>query len=80
MPACRARAFVLVRDPSGQLQAFSLLNGVVLTGADLTFDSLGRPISGGSLAESTQDWTLSRGSNTATISVQAVTGFVSVAP
>jgi prepilin-type N-terminal cleavage/methylation domain-containing protein len=35
-----------IRDPYGQLQTFSLQNGVTLTGADLKFDSLGRPISG----------------------------------
>jgi prepilin-type N-terminal cleavage/methylation domain-containing protein len=69
-----------IRDPSGQLQAFSLQNGVTLTGADLEFDSLGRPISGSNLVTTTQNWTLSGGSNAATVSVQAVTGFVSVTP
>lgn len=69
-----------IRDPSGQLQAFSLQNGVTLSGADLEFDSLGRPISGGNLVTTSQHWTLSGGSNTATVSVQAVTGFVSVTP
>jgi len=69
-----------IRDPSGQLQTFSLQNGVTLAGADLEFDSLGRPISGGNLVTNTQNWTLSGGSNTATVSVQAVTGFVSVTP
>ena len=69
-----------IRDASGQLQAFSLHNGVTLSGADLEFDSLGRPISGSNLVTSTQSWTLNGGSNTATVSVQAVTGFVSVIP
>jgi len=69
-----------IRDPSGQLQAFSLQHDVTLSGADLEFDSLGRPISGGNLVTTTQSWTLSRGSNTATVSVQPVTGFVSVTP
>ena len=69
-----------IRDPSGQLQAFSLQNGVTLSGADLEFDSLGRPISGSNLVTNTLNWTLNGGSNTATVSVQAVTGFVSVTP
>ena len=69
-----------IRDPSGQLQAFSLQNGVTLSGVDLEFDSLGRPISGSNLVTNTLNWTLNGGSNTATVSVQAVTGFVSVTP
>ena len=69
-----------IRDPSGQLQAFSLQNGVTLSGADLEFDSLGRPISGSNLVTNSLNWTLNGGSNTATVSVQAVTGFVSVTP
>ena len=69
-----------IRDASGQLQTFSLQNGVTLAGADLEFDSLGRPISGSNLVTTTLNWTLSGGSNIATVSVQAVTGFVSVAP
>ena len=69
-----------IRDASGQLQAFSLQNCVTLAGADLEFDSLGRPISGSNLVTTTLNWTLSGGSNIATVSVQAVTGFVSVAP
>ena len=70
----------IMRDPGGQLQSFSLANGVTLAGADVEFDSLGRPISGSTLVTNTQYWTLSGGSNTATVSVQAVTGFVSVTP
>ena len=69
-----------IRDASGQLQAFSLHNGVTLAGADVEFDSLGRPISGSNLITTTRNWTLSGGSNAATVSVQAVTGFVLVTP
>lgn len=69
-----------IRDPGGQLQAFSLQNGVTLSGADLEFDSLGRPINGSNLVTTIQNWTLSGVSNTAVVSVQAVTGFVSVTP
>jgi prepilin-type N-terminal cleavage/methylation domain-containing protein len=70
----------VVRDPSGQLQTFALQNGVTLVGSDLAFDSLGRPINGSKLVTNTQNWTLSGSSSTATVSVQPVTGFVSVTP
>jgi len=70
----------ILRDPSGQLQAFSLQNGVTLSGPNLEFDSLGRPINGSNLVTTSQNWTLSGSSNTAIVSVQAVTGFVSVTP
>ena len=69
-----------IRDPGGQLQTFSLQNGVTLSGADLEFDSLGRPISGSNLVTTTRNWILNSGSNVATVNVQAVTGFVSVTP
>jgi prepilin-type N-terminal cleavage/methylation domain-containing protein len=69
-----------IRDPSGQLQAFTLANGATLSGADLAFDSLGRPLSGSNLITTVRSWTLASGGNTATVSVQPVTGFVSVTP
>ena len=69
-----------IRDPSGQLQSFSLSNGVTLTGSDLEFDTLGRPINGSNLVSSAQSWTFSGGSNSATVNVEAVTGFVTVTP
>ena len=69
-----------LRDPSGQLQAFSLSNGVTLVGTDLVFDSLGRPISAGNLITTSQIWTLSGDNSTATVTVQPVTGFVLVTP
>ena len=70
----------VIRDPSGQLQSFTLSNGVTLAGSDLEFDSLGRPINGSNLITTSQIWTLSGGSHMATVSVQAVTGFVTVTP
>jgi prepilin-type N-terminal cleavage/methylation domain-containing protein len=69
-----------IRDPSGQLQTFTLAHGATLSGADLTFDSLGRPLSGSNLMTTVRSWTLDAGGNTASVSVQPVTGFVSVTP
>jgi prepilin-type N-terminal cleavage/methylation domain-containing protein len=69
-----------IRDPAGEQQAYTLVNGVTVSGNDLKFDSLGRPISGTNLVSAVQSWTLSGGSNTATVSVQPLTGFVLVTP
>lgn len=67
-----------IRDPAGELQSYSLVNGVLLTaGADLKFDSLGRPMNGGTLIASPQSWTLSGG---ASVALQPLTGFVTVTP
>ncbi len=66
---------------SSEGQRYTLINGVTLSGADLEFDSLGRPLNGTTLADVTQAWTLTgTGGNTAGVSVQPVTGFVSVTP
>jgi prepilin-type N-terminal cleavage/methylation domain-containing protein len=67
-----------IRDPAGELQSYSLQDGVLITaGADIKFDSLGRPVSGASLITSPQTWTLSGG---ASVTLQPVTGFVTVTP
>jgi prepilin-type N-terminal cleavage/methylation domain-containing protein len=67
-----------IRNPAGELQSYSLANGVVIAaGADIKFDSLGRPVSGASLITAPQTWTLSGG---ASVTLQPVTGFVTVAP
>ncbi len=69
------------RDASSEVQRYTLLNQVTLSGADIEFDSLGRPLSGAALANTVQSWTLTgAGSNTASVSVQPVTGFVTVTP
>jgi len=66
---------------SNEGQRYTLVNGVTLSGADLKFDSLGRPLNGATLANAAQNWTLTgTGGNTASVSIQPVTGFVSVAP
>jgi len=60
---------------------YTLINGVTLSGADLEFDSLGRPLNSATLANAAQSWTLTGvGGNTASVSIQPVTGFVSVTP
>lgn len=72
-----------IRDPAGQLQAYTLSSNVTLSGPvlQLEFDSLGRPLDGANLAAATRSWTLSGpGGSTAAVSVQPVTGFVAVTP
>ena len=70
-----------LRDIGGNPLAFTLHNGVAVTGSDLTFDSLGRPLTGGSLITAAQTLTLTGpGGGTANVTVQPVTGFVTVTP
>jgi hypothetical protein len=70
-----------VRDSAGEEQAYTLINSVTLAGADVEFDSLGRPLNGAVLGDTAQSWTLTgAGGNTASVSLQPVTGFVSVTP
>jgi len=70
-----------VRDAAGEEQAYTLINAVTLAGADVEFDSLGRPLNGAALSDAAQSWTLTgAGGNTAGVSIQPVTGFVSVTP
>jgi len=70
-----------VRDAAGEEQLYTLINAVTLAGADVEFDSLGRPLNGAALATTAQVWTLTgAGGNTASVSIQPVTGFVSVTP
>jgi prepilin-type N-terminal cleavage/methylation domain-containing protein len=70
-----------VTDPADQ-QAFqvSLDNNVTLGGSDTEFDSLGRPVSAGSLLAADRDFTLNGNAATATVTLSAVTGFVVIAP
>ena len=74
-------ASMTVTDPATQQPfAVNMDNNVTLAGTDTAFDSLGRPVSGGSLLASARVFTLSGSSTTATVTVSAVTGFVSVSP
>ena len=67
-----------IHDPAGELQSYSLANGVLIAaGGDVKFDSLGRPLSGASLITAPQTWTFSGG---ASVTLQPVTGFVAVTP
>lgn len=67
-----------IRDPAGELQSYTLQNGVSLTaGSNVKFDSLGRPRSGGALLNAPQSWVFSSGS---TVSIEPVTGFVATSP
>ncbi len=69
-----------IRDSAGALQNFTLDNGVTLSVSNLRFDSLGRPLNGGSLMSAAQSWTLSGESSTETVQIQPLTGFVTVTP
>ena len=67
-----------IRDPAGELQSYTLANGVLIAaGGDIKFDSLGRPLSGASLITAPQTWAFSGG---ASVTLQPVTGFVTVTP
>lgn len=70
-----------VTDPATQ-QPFqvTLDNNVTLGGTDTGFDSLGRPVSAGTLLPAARVFTVSGSSTTATVTVSAVTGYVSVTP
>jgi len=77
-----AEGATTVRDPGGELLAYSLVEGATLSGVDISFDSLGRPISGspGTLVTAAQSWTLNAGSSSASVTLQPLTGFVTVTP
>jgi hypothetical protein len=70
-----------VTDPATQ-QPFqvSMDNNVTVNGTDTGFDSLGRPVAGGVLLPAARVFTVSGSSTTATVTVSAVTGFISVTP
>ncbi len=70
-----------VVDPAtGADFVVNLEDGASLSAGTLEFDSLGRPVSGGSLVAGTTSFTLSGASRSASIEVQPVTGFASVTP
>lgn len=72
---------VTVTDPATQ-QAFqtTMDNNVTVSGTDTGFDSLGRPVFGGSLLSTARVFTVNGSTTTATVTVSAVTGFVLVTP
>jgi MSHA pilin protein MshC len=70
-----------VIDPAtGASFTVTLQDGVTLAGASIDIDSFGRPVDGGGAPlAADRSVTLTAGAQTYTVSVRAVTGFVSVA-
>ncbi|MGB5258894.1 MAG: type II secretion system protein [Gammaproteobacteria bacterium] len=70
-----------VTDPADQ-QPFlvAMDNNVTVNGTDTGFDSLGRPVAAGTLLPAARVFTVSGSSTTATVTVSAVTGFITVSP
>lgn len=70
-----------ITDPQGVEQRYAVVNGAALTGGDLDFDSLGRPIDAANkLIPTVHTWTLNAGSANVMVSVSPLTGFVAVTP
>jgi len=70
-----------VIDPADGLpfQYSPFENGVTLAGSNLEIDSLGRPVAGGVLITAANpSFTLTGGSKVSTVTVQRLTGFVTV--
>ena len=80
-PACASGPGTPVTDPaSGAPFRVVLSYGVTLTGPALYLDSLGRPVSSaGTLLSSATVYTMSAGTQTWSVSVAPITGFVTVA-
>ncbi len=70
-----------VTDPATQ-QPFlvTMDNNVTVSGTDTAFDSLGRPVASGSLLSTARVFTISGSTNTASVTLNPLTGFVSVSP
>jgi type II secretory pathway pseudopilin PulG len=82
-PPCNGVAPVndpAVTDTTGN-PAFSrtLENSVTVSGAALDIDALGRPVAGGALLNGNTIYTLTGGTETSTVTVLRLTGFVDVA-
>ena len=68
-----------VIDPaSGKAFSETLANNVTLAGAALDIDSLGRPVSGAALLTVDTVYTLTAGTQTWSVTVKPITGFVTV--
>ena len=78
---CTDSGGIVISDPATR-QPFNLTfaNGVSVTAGSVSFDSLGRPVSGGTLRATAVNFTVSGGAQSAAISVSPVTGFVTVSP
>lgn len=71
----------VIDDPAAQ-QPFTLTlsDGVSLSAGSVSFDSLGRPVSGGNPIAAEIIYTVAGASQSATLTVSPVTGFVTVNP
>ena len=80
-PACASGPGTPVTDPASSAPFRVVLSyGVTLTGPALYLDSLGRPVSSaGTLLSTATVYTLSGGTQTWSVSVAPITGFVTVA-
>jgi type II secretory pathway pseudopilin PulG len=71
----------VVTDHQGISQRYALGGGTTVSGGNVNFDSLGRPLdSSGNLLATALVWTLSAEGSSASVSMQPLTGFVAVAP
>ncbi len=79
--AARGDGSLTVTDPATQ-QPFlvTMDNNVTVSGTDTAFDSLGRPVASGSLLSTARVFTISGSANTASVTLNPLTGFVSVSP
>jgi MSHA pilin protein MshC len=78
---CTDSTSAIITDPATQQPFnFTLNNDVTVTAASVSFDSLGRPVSGGTLASAAVVFTLTGDAQSSTLSVTPVTGFVVVSP
>jgi hypothetical protein len=71
----------VITDPASQ-QPFTLAleDGLTLSGGSVSFDSLGRPVSGGNPLASAVSYTVSGSNQSAVLSITPITGFVTVSP
>lgn len=74
---------VAINDPATN-QTFSVIleNGVTLSVASIDFDEMGRPetTGTGTLISTAQDFVLTGSTNTITVSVTPISGFISITP
>ena len=78
---CTDSTSAIITDPATQ-QSFTLAldNSVTATAGSISFDSLGRPVSAGTLVTTAIAITVSGDAQSAALSVSPVTGFVTVSP
>ena len=74
---CTAGGSVI--DPaSGKVFSEAMSYNVTLSGAAVDIDSMGRPASGGALLTADRVYTLNAGTETWSVTVKPITGFVTV--